>query len=175
MINVVIPMAGKGQRFIESGYDKPKPMIDVCGVPMIQRVIDSLSTKNINCNYIFIALQEHLNNGLKEYLENKGTIIPLNYVTEGAASTTLMAMKHINTDDPLVIANCDQYLEWDFEDYIKKSEEYDGSVVVSHCLHFKIVLCFTTLFNVCMLNVLNMICSNHILFGFYMQSQKLSK
>jgi NDP-sugar pyrophosphorylase family protein len=130
MINVVIPMAGKGQRFIESGYDKPKPMIDVCGVPMIQRVIDSLSTKNINCNYIFIALQEHLNNGLKEYLENKGTIIPLNYVTEGAASTTLMAMKHINTDDPLVIANCDQYLEWDFEDYIKKSDEYDGSVVV---------------------------------------------
>jgi len=39
MINIVIPMAGRGQRFVESGYDKPKPMIDVVGVPMIKRVI----------------------------------------------------------------------------------------------------------------------------------------
>lgn len=130
MVNVVIPMAGRGQRFIEMGYDKPKPLIDVCGVPMIKRVIDSLSSKNIPINYYFIALQEHLDNGLKEYLESIGTIIPLNVVTEGAACTTLMAMKYINNDQPLVIANCDQYLEWDFEDYLTKSIGVDGSVVV---------------------------------------------
>jgi hypothetical protein len=123
-------MAGKGQRFVESGYDKPKPLIDVCGVPMIKRVIDSLTLKNSEYNFIFIALQEHLDEGLKEYLEKYGTIIPLNVVTEGAASTTLMAMKQINNDYPLVIANCDQYLEWDFDDFIEKSESYEGSLVV---------------------------------------------
>jgi NDP-sugar pyrophosphorylase family protein len=130
MINVVIPMAGRGQRFIESGYDKPKPMIDVCGVPMIKRVIDSLTAKNIECNFIFIALQEHLDNGLREYLEQHGTIIPLNVVTEGAASTTLMALKQINNNNPLVIANCDQYLEWDFDDYLESAKGQDGSLVV---------------------------------------------
>ena len=130
MINIVIPMAGKGQRFVESGYDKPKPLIDVCGAPMIKRVIDSLTLKNSEYNFIFIALQEHLDDGLKEYLEKYGTIIPLNVVTEGAASTTLMAMKQINNDYPLVIANCDQYLEWDFDDFIEKSEQYEGSLVV---------------------------------------------
>ena len=130
MINVVIPMAGKGQRFIESGYDKPKPLIDVCGVPMIKRVIDSLTLKHDHCNFIFIALQEHLDDGLREYLEPLGTIIPLNTVTEGAASTTLFAMKQINNDVPLVIANCDQYLEWDFDDYINKAKAADGSLVV---------------------------------------------
>ena len=57
MINVVIPMAGRGQRFVESGYDKPKPMIDVCGVPMIERVIDSLTLKHGECHFIFIALK----------------------------------------------------------------------------------------------------------------------
>ena len=123
-------MAGKGQRFVESGYDKPKPLIDVCGAPMIKRVIDSLTLKNSEYNFIFIALQEHLDDGLKEYLEKYGTIIPLNVVTEGAASTTLMAMKQINNDYPLVIANCDQYLEWDFDDFIEKSEQYEGSLVV---------------------------------------------
>ena len=123
-------MAGKGQRFIESGYDKPKPLIDVCGVPMIKRVIDSLTLKHDHCNFIFIALQEHLDDGLREYLEPLGTIIPLNTVTEGAASTTLFAMKQINNDVPLVIANCDQYLEWDFDDYINKAKAADGSLVV---------------------------------------------
>ena len=111
MINIVIPMAGRGQRFTEAGYDKPKPLIDVVGVPMIKRVIDSLTLKNYYYNFIFIALQEHLDEGLQEYLADKGTIIPLNHVTEGAACTTLMASKYIDNDYPLVIANCDQYLE----------------------------------------------------------------
>lgn len=130
MINIVIPMAGRGQRFIDSGYDKPKPMIDVCGVPMIKRVIDSLTAKHVECNFIFIALQEHLDDGLREYLESYGTIIPLNVVTEGAACTTLMALKEINNDSPLIIANCDQYLEWDFDDYVEKATGTDGCVVV---------------------------------------------
>ena len=50
MINVVIPMAGRGQRFVEAGYDKPKPMIDVVGIPMIKRVIDSLTSKQTISN-----------------------------------------------------------------------------------------------------------------------------
>jgi NDP-sugar pyrophosphorylase family protein len=123
-------MAGKGQRFIESGYDKPKPLIDVCGVPMIKRVIDSLTLKNDKCNFIFIALQEHLDGGLKEYLKPQGTILPLDILTEGAASTTLFAMQQINNDSPLVIANCDQYLEWDFDDFVSKAKGYDGSLAV---------------------------------------------
>lgn len=130
MINVVIPMAGKGQRFIEYGYDKPKPLIDVCGEPMIKRVIDSLTLKEEACRYIFIALQEHLDQGLKGYLEGRGEIIPLNHLTEGAACTTLMAMKYINDDNPLVIANCDQYLQWDFDEFISASSSYDGSLAV---------------------------------------------
>lgn len=130
MINVVIPMAGRGQRFVECGYDKPKPMIDVVGVPMIKRVIDSLTSKHSQCNFIFIALKEHLDNGLQEFLELQGKIIPLDIVTEGAACTTLMALHYINSPVPLVIANCDQYLEWDFDDFIEQSKDRDGSLVV---------------------------------------------
>lgn len=130
MINIVIPMAGLGQRFVEAGYDKPKPLIDVVGVPMIKRVIDSLTLKNYYYKFIFIALQEHLDQGLQEYLEDKGVVIPIDFVTEGAACTTLMALKNINNELPLVIANCDQYLEWDFDDFISKASDYDGSTVV---------------------------------------------
>ena len=31
MLNIVIPMAGRGSRFADAGYQLPKPLIDVCG------------------------------------------------------------------------------------------------------------------------------------------------
>lgn len=36
MLNIVIPMAGRGSRFANAGYKMPKPLIDVNGKPMIE-------------------------------------------------------------------------------------------------------------------------------------------
>ena len=40
--NVLIPMAGHGQRFKDAGYKPIKPLIDVDGLPMIVRVLENL-------------------------------------------------------------------------------------------------------------------------------------
>ena len=58
MINVLIPMAGRGSRFIEAGITTPKPFIDVLGKPMIARVIDNLNCDN--ARFILIIRSEHL-------------------------------------------------------------------------------------------------------------------
>jgi len=42
VLNIVIPMAGRGSRFQQVGYRDPKPLIPVLGKPMIERVIDNL-------------------------------------------------------------------------------------------------------------------------------------
>lgn len=55
-LNILIPMAGNGSRFSSAGYELPKPLIDVNGKPMIQRVIENL---NIEANYIFLVRKEH--------------------------------------------------------------------------------------------------------------------
>ena len=39
MLNIVVPMAGLGSRFVKAGFTDPKPFIDVAGQPMIQRVV----------------------------------------------------------------------------------------------------------------------------------------
>ena len=44
-MNIVIPMAGLGSRFVKAGFDKPKPFIDVLGRPMIVRVLENLKYK----------------------------------------------------------------------------------------------------------------------------------
>ena len=50
-MNILIPMAGAGQRFEKAGYTFPKPIIEIENKPMIQWVVESL---NIEGNYIFI-------------------------------------------------------------------------------------------------------------------------
>jgi HAD superfamily hydrolase (TIGR01509 family) len=117
-VTVLIPMAGAGSRFAKEGYKLPKPLIDVNGKPMIQRVVENL---NIDGNYVFVVQKEHYEN------YNLGTILPLivpgckivqtQGLTEGAACTTLLAKEFINNDDHLLIANSDQFVEWDSHDF----------------------------------------------------------
>ena len=131
-LNILIPMAGAGKRFQTAGYKLPKPLIDVDGVPMFKKVIDSL---NIHGNYIFIVQKEHrekynLDTMLTMAVPNC-KIIDVDGVTEGAACTTLLAKEFINNDNPLLIANSDQYLEWDSTDfmYLMKEQNLDGGIL----------------------------------------------
>lgn len=109
-INVIIPMAGAGKRFEDVGYDLPKPLIDVNGIPMVKAVIENL---NIDANYIFIVQSKHMkeyNLGqlLKEIAPNC-KIFQVHQLTEGPACTALLAEEFI-TEDPLIIVNCDQII-----------------------------------------------------------------
>lgn len=130
-INIVMPMAGLGSRFIKCGYTLPKPLIRVFDKPMIELVIDNL---NIDGNYIFIVRKEHIEEyKLDVLLKNKVkqcTIIPIDYTTEGATCSVLLAEQYINNNNPLIIANCDQYLEWDVNEFLYSavSKDVDGAI-----------------------------------------------
>ena len=132
--NIVISLAGKSQRFFDEGFSKPKyylPMAD--GKTMIEHAIDTL---NIPGNLILILQKEHCDKYaidifLKEKYPN-AVICYLDYYTQGAAESVYLATKDlIDNDMPLVISNCDQSLEWDSKDFIKKTleESIDGCVL----------------------------------------------
>lgn len=128
-VNVVIPMAGQGSRFAQEGYLLPKPLIDVQGVPMIQRVVENL---NIDGHYIFIVRQEHLDKydvkALLERIAPGCQIVPTDGVTEGATCSVLLAAPYIDNDTNLVIANSDQFLEWDSNAFLYESMNADGCI-----------------------------------------------
>ena len=139
-LNILIPMAGHGSRFVKAGYVFPKPLIEIKNKPMIQWVVDSL---NLKANYIFIVQKEHqLKFNIKSVLkalEPKCKIIELDKVTEGAACTTLLAKKLINNNSPLIIANSDQYIKWDSIKtmYQFTSKGYDGGILTFKSIHPK--------------------------------------
>ena len=132
MLNIVIPMAGRGSRFAEVGYKMPKPLIDVHGRPMIDYVIKNIAPEREH-RFVFLCLQEHLDRfDLKAHLEDMAPgceIISVDHVTEGAACTVLLAESLIDNGDPLMIANSDQYVDIDINQYLAKGDDVDGLIM----------------------------------------------
>jgi len=133
MINIVIPMAGLGSRFVSAGYKKPKPFIDVGGVPMIIKVLRNLNYPG--ARYILVARREHieLEFNLVEKIKQEfnAVFIPIDSVTEGTACTVLFARKYINNDAPLLIANSDQLVDIKIEEFIDDctNRDLNGSIL----------------------------------------------
>lgn len=139
-MNVLIPMAGAGSRFSQAGYTFPKPLIEVNGKPMIQVVVENL---NIDAHYIFLVQKEHYEKyNLKQVLNllKPGCdIVLVDGLTEGAACTTLLAKDLINNDNPLLMANSDQVIQWNSNEclYAFGADAIDGGILTFKSTHPK--------------------------------------
>ena len=107
---------------------------------MIQIVAENL---NIDANYIFIVRKEHyIKYNLKTLLKlvkPTSKIIIVDKLTEGAACTTLLAKKYINNNNPLLIANSDQFIEWNSNEvlYNFNQKGVDAGILTFESTHPK--------------------------------------
>lgn len=125
-LNVLIPMAGAGSRFEKAGYTFPKPLIDVNGKPMIQVVVENLGFESKHSFIVQKSHREKYNlDAMLSIISDNANVIEVDGITEGAACTTLLAKDHINNDNPLIIANSDQFVEWDTSEFMYKMQEQD--------------------------------------------------
>jgi dTDP-glucose pyrophosphorylase len=137
-LNILIPMAGNGNRFTTAGYAVPKPLIEVNGKPMIQLVVDNLG---FDANYIYVVRKSHYENyNLENYLTlltPNCKIVVVDQLTEGAACTTLLAKEHIHNKNPLIIANSDQFIEWNNIEFFYKvvQSQADGGILTFKSSH----------------------------------------
>jgi HAD superfamily hydrolase (TIGR01509 family) len=139
-LNILIPMAGAGSRFEKAGYTFPKPLIEVNGKPMIQTVIENL---NIDANYIFIVQKSHREKYNLDTVLNliapNCKIYEVDGITEGAACTTLIAKDAIDNNQPLLMANSDQFIEWNSGEFLysMQSQNIDGGMLTFESTHPK--------------------------------------
>jgi len=130
---LILPMAGKGSRFTEEGYDLPKPLLDVDGLPMILQAVDCLPESD---NNVFICLQDHVDNfdidkTLKNYFLNT-EIISINETTEGQACTCEIGIKetNVNLENPILISACDNGVFYDRKKYLELLNDESIDVIV---------------------------------------------
>lgn len=132
MLNIVVPMAGRGSRFVEAGYALPKPLIDIYGHPMIEYVSRNI-TPSCAHRFIYVCQKEHLERfRLHEKLSAMSPgceIITVDHITDGAACTVLLAEKIIDSEDPLMIANSDQFVDTDMDQYLSEIGDRDGLIM----------------------------------------------
>jgi len=147
MLHIVVPMAGHGSRFAKAGFQTPKPLIPLGGRPMIEWIIDNIRPQRPH-RFYFLCLAAHL----EKYPEVPSTlrqlcpgceIIPVAGVTEGAACTVLLARQWIDTDEPLMIANSDQYVDLPIDDYLAGADgpDVDGLIMTFWADHPKWSYC----------------------------------
>lgn len=129
--NLLLPIAGNGQRFSDKGYELPKPLIPTNGKTILERSLESVELDN--CNLIFVVRQDHIDDFfIDEVIAEKypnSSFVVAEKLTDGALSTCLLAKDLINNDSPLIIFTPDCY----FEPQIKPdkiSTKYDGLVCV---------------------------------------------
>ncbi|MCR4924042.1 MAG: glycosyltransferase family 2 protein [Lachnospiraceae bacterium] len=116
-MEIVITMAGLGQRFRDAGYNKPKYMIDALGKTLFEWSMDSLyAFRREEDVYSFIVRKEDnagkfLSESCKKLGIKKHRIVELLEPTDGQATTAMLASKFWKKEDELLIYNIDTYVE----------------------------------------------------------------
>lgn len=110
-IQVVMPIGGVGSRFSKAGISTPKPLIDVAGKPMFLRAIESVQRIHDDLKFIFVIREDQneshqLGDRIKREVP-ESEILVLKGDTGGASSTVIAARALINTEEPLLVLDCD--------------------------------------------------------------------
>lgn len=137
-MNIVIPMAGRGQRFQDAGYSCPKMLIEIAGKPMLYWALDSIYPWLHDHEPLFICLKDHLEQFpieaiIKQYCGH-AKIIGLDQVTNGQAETVYKSAERLRLEEPLLIYNCDTYMISNLYDVLCEPAYWkaDGVISVFH-------------------------------------------
>lgn len=140
-LHIIMPMAGEGSRFLKEGWDTPKPLIELKGVPLFKRAIGSVIIEGAPMKYSFIVRKEHIDryhidDQIKAILP-EANIFFVEKTTRGAVETCLMAESAISYDDSIVVMDCDlefrskAYVEGIKEILSRPIDNVDGGMLVS--------------------------------------------
>lgn len=113
-INLVVPLAGKAQRFLDAGFKTPKPLIMAGNKMIIDRTMECIDYSE--CNLIFVVRSEHITNfSIDEILRKKFgsdvSIVVAYKDTSGSVESVCLAKDHIDNDLPLVVYCSDVWFE----------------------------------------------------------------
>lgn len=137
-MQIIIPMAGAGSRFIRAGYKTLKPLIEVDGRPMVAQVVQMFPGEH---DFLFICARNHLEEtplrAVLETLVPSATIVGIDPHKGGPVWTALAARDFIKDDEPVILNYCDAAALWDYTDFKRRMESLGcaGSLIAYRGFH----------------------------------------
>ncbi|MBI2035411.1 MAG: NTP transferase domain-containing protein [Candidatus Liptonbacteria bacterium] len=119
-MQIIIPMSGRGQRFVDKGYAAIKPLIEVAGKPIIEYVINLFPEEK---DFVFICAEDHLaSTNLADKLlslKPEAKIMPIKPHKLGPVYSIAEASSFIKNEEPVIVNYCDFFMLWDYKDFKK--------------------------------------------------------
>lgn len=128
---IIIPMSGIGKRFVEAGYQAPKPLIEVDGKPIIEHVVNLFPGET---NFFFICNETHLKTtSMRTVLERiapNGRIFSIPNHKKGPVFAVSQIESFIPDDEEVIVNYCDFFADWDYDGFLKDTRERnaDGAI-----------------------------------------------
>jgi NDP-sugar pyrophosphorylase family protein len=131
-VQLIIPMSGLGQRFLNAGYDDPKPLIDVDGYPMIRHVLAMFpGVKDVR----FICNETHLQTtSMRDILMGLCPTAVIHEVSnanrQGPVDAVMQVAQFIDDDREAIVSYCDYGTVWDFAEFLRdvRQKRSDGAI-----------------------------------------------
>lgn len=141
-MNILMPISAKSSFFPIEDFPFPKPLIEIDGITMIERVVENLKSIGDNITFTFVishddAINFSLDKTLSLITDDHCNVVILNAPTKGALCSCLLAIDHIDPSEPLVIVNGDQIISESLAEIIKHfiNEGADAGVISMSSVH----------------------------------------
>jgi dTDP-glucose pyrophosphorylase len=142
-VNVLVLMAGSDTRFAEAGYTFPKNLVEVDSLSLAEHVVkNTASLRGLGkVRFLFAVRREendrHHTGAMLQLLVPDAVLLSVPALTAGAACTALLAVEHVDNDDPLLIANGDVIVDADLAAVVSEFQrrDLDGGIIVFRSAH----------------------------------------
>ena len=141
-MKLLVPMAGPSDSFDEAGYAFPKNLVEIDGLPLAEHVLERLRPLiDRGAGLVCVVRAEesarfHTSAAI-QLLFSGATIVEIPALSSGAACSALLAIDHIERDEPLLISNGDHVVDADLaaicDDFAARG--LDAGVVVFDAVH----------------------------------------
>lgn len=123
--------AGEGSRLASEGVKAPKPLIEIQGVPLIERLVRIFARQGADSINIIVNEQQP---ETLAHIRELQKLFPINVVVKSTPSSmhSLHALSHLLRGDKFCLTTVDTlFHEEEFAEYIKTFKESDGDGIMA--------------------------------------------
>ena len=123
--------AGEGSRLASEGVKAPKPLIEIQGVPLIERLVRIFARQGADSINIIVNEQQP---ETLAHIRELQKLFPINVVVKSTPSSmhSLHALSHLLRGDKFCLTTVDTlFHEEEFAEYIKAFKESDGDGIMA--------------------------------------------
>ena len=129
MIPVIIMAGGKGKRIASITSDIPKPMIPLCGKPILEHQLNCLKKNNLTTITLVVG---HLGQAIKDYFGDGSRFgCNISYFTETEPLGTAGALYKLNLSGDFILLNGDVIFDIAFSRMISFHKEKQAEVTLA--------------------------------------------